>query len=99
MTSLITTMLKKTFDIDLLGDSLSELLSAIQQNQGEITLTRDGVPLAKVLPFSSSEESITPDNKALKPRTAGGWEGQIWIADDFDDESPEINAMFYGEDE
>ncbi len=98
MNSLIITMLKKTFEVNLLGDSLSELLSAIQ-NQGEITLTRDGVPLAKVLPFSSSEENVTTDNKALKPRTAGGWEGQIWMADDFDDESPEINAMFYGEDE
>ncbi len=98
MNSLIITMLKKTFEVNLLGDSLSELLSAIQ-NEGEITLTRDGVPLAKVLPFSSSQESVTPDNKALKPRTAGGWEGQIWMADDFDDESPEINAMFYGEDE
>ncbi len=92
------TMLKKTFEVNLLGDSLSELLSAIQ-NQGEITLTRDGVPLAKVLPCSSSEENVTTENKPLKPRRAGGWEGQIWIADDFDDESPEINAMFYGEDE
>ncbi len=91
-------MLKKTFDVNLLEDSLSELLSAIQ-NQVEIILTRDGVPLAKVLPFPSSEEKVTTDNKTLKPRTAGGWEGQIWIADDFDDESPEINAMFYGEDE
>lgn len=27
------------------------------------------------------------------------WKGQIWIANDFDDESPEVNAMFYGEDE
>ncbi len=75
-------------------DSLSELLLAIQ-NRVEVTLTRDGVPLAKVLPFPSNQENVTTDNKVLKPRTAGGWEGQISIADDFDDESPEINAMFY----
>ncbi|MBF2057874.1 MAG: hypothetical protein IGQ45_11815 [Cyanobacterium sp. T60_A2020_053] len=91
-------MLKKTFDVNLLQDRFSELLSAIQ-NQVEVILTRDGVPLATVLPFSSSEAKVTTDNKPLKPRTAGGWKGQIWIADDFDDESPEINAMFYGEDE
>ncbi|AUC62509.1 toxin-antitoxin system antidote component (plasmid) [Cyanobacterium sp. HL-69] len=91
-------MLKKTFDVNLLKDGLSELLSAIQ-NQEEVTLIRDGVPLAKVLPFPFNEEKVTGDNKLLKPRTAGGWEGQIWMADDFDDESPEINAMFYGEDE
>lgn len=91
-------MLKKTFDVNLLQDRLSELLSAIQ-NQVEVTLTCDGVPLAKVLPFPLSEEKVTTDNKPLKPRTPGGWEGQIWMADDFDDESPEINAMFYGEDE
>ncbi|WP_026101939.1 type II toxin-antitoxin system Phd/YefM family antitoxin [Geminocystis herdmanii] len=91
-------MLKKTFDVNLQGDNLSELLSAIQ-NQVEVTLTRDGVALAKVLPFPLGGEKITTDNKVLKPRTAEGWEGQIWIANDFDDELPKINTMFYGEDE
>lgn len=91
-------MLKTTFDVNLLGDGLSELLSAIE-NQVEVTLTLDGVPFAKVLPFPSSEEKVTTNDKTLKPRTAGGWEGQIFISDDFDDESPEINAMFYGESE
>ena len=36
-------------------------------------------------------------NKALIPRTSGGWEGKIIISEDFDDESEEINAMFYGD--
>jgi len=57
-------MLKKTFDVNLLKDGLSELLSAIQ-NQEEVTLIRDGVPLAKVLPFPSNEEAVTADNKSL----------------------------------
>lgn len=91
-------MLKTTFDVNLLGDGFSELLSAIQ-NQVEVTLTLNGVPLAKVLPFLSSEEKVIIDNNTLKPRIAGGWKGQIFISDDFDDESPEINAMFYGEGE
>lgn len=89
-------MLKKTLDVNLLQNGLSELLSAIH-NQEEVTLTRDGVPLAKVLPFH--EKKINENNNLLKPRIAGGWEGEIWIADDFDDESPEINAMFYGQNE
>ncbi|MGI0480303.1 type II toxin-antitoxin system Phd/YefM family antitoxin [Geminocystis sp. CENA526] len=91
-------MLKKTLDVNLWEDSLSELLSAIQ-NQVEVTLTLDGVPLAKVLPFSSTEKKVIKDEKMLKPRIAGGWEGQIWMADDFDDECAEINALFYGENE
>ncbi|WP_069790384.1 type II toxin-antitoxin system Phd/YefM family antitoxin [Cyanobacterium sp. IPPAS B-1200] len=93
-------MLNKNFDVNSLKNSLSELLSAIH-NQEEVTLTRDGVPFAKVLPFPSPDENVTTDykSKGLKPRSPGGWDGKIWIADDFNDDSPEINAMFYGEDE
>lgn len=92
-------MLKKTVDVNLLGDSLSELLSVIH-NEIEVTLTRNGVPVAKILPFpSTTDEKISTNKEILKPRTPGGWQGQIWMSDDFDDESPEINAMFYGEDE
>ena len=36
-------------------------------------------------------------NTTLIPRTPGGWEGKIIISEDFDDESEEINAMFYGD--
>ncbi len=36
------------------------------------------------------------DQGKLEPRTPGAWEGRVWIADDFDDESEEINFMFYG---
>jgi hypothetical protein len=35
--------------------------------------------------------------EAIPPRVGGAWEGRVWIADDFDDESEEINAMFYGQ--
>ena len=85
-------MSPKTFDIAYLSDNLADLLSDIQ-NHVEITLTRQGVPWAKVLPLDNPEEQI----EALPSRVAGAWEGRVWIADDFDDESEEINAMFYGQ--
>ena len=83
-------MSPKTFDIAYLSDNLADLLSDIQ-NHVEITLTRQGVPWAKVLPVVNQEKQL----EVLPPRVAGAWEGRIWIADDFDDESEEINAMFY----
>ena len=85
-------MSPKTFDIAYLSDNLADLLSDIQ-NHVEITLTKQGVPWAKVLPLDNPEKQID----ALPPRVAGAWEGRVWIADDFDDESEEINAMFYGQ--
>jgi hypothetical protein len=33
----------------------------------------------------------------LEPRVAGFWQGQVKIADDFDDISEEVIAAFYGE--
>jgi hypothetical protein len=33
----------------------------------------------------------------LEPRVAGFWQGQVKIADDFDDTSEEVIAAFYGE--
>ena len=83
-------MSPKTFDIAYLSDNLADLLSDIQ-NHVEITLTRQGVPWAKVLPVANPEKQL----EVLPPRVAGTWEGRVWIADDFDDESEEINAMFY----
>lgn len=39
---------------------------------------------------------LTPFNVAQSPRTLGGWEGKVWIADDFDAPDPEIEALFKG---
>lgn len=33
----------------------------------------------------------------LEPRIAGFWQGQVKIADDFDEASEEVIAAFYGE--
>lgn len=56
----------------------------------EIIIAKNGKPMAKLIP-------VTPD---LSPRVPGSMRGQIWIAEDFDDELPaDLLAAFYGEDE
>lgn len=56
----------------------------------EIILAVDGVPRARLIP-------LTEERSLRKP---GGWKGQIWVADDFDDPlPPEILRGFYGEDD
>jgi antitoxin (DNA-binding transcriptional repressor) of toxin-antitoxin stability system len=103
-------MSPKTFDIAYLSDNLPDLVSDIQ-NHVEVTLTLQGVPFARVLPLtqasptvintslnSASIESSSNFNKpseVLKSRVAGFWQGQVKIADDFDDTSEEIIAAFY----
>jgi hypothetical protein len=38
--------------------------------------------------------SSLPQKLQRKP---GGWKGKIWIAPDFDETTPEILEMFYGD--
>ncbi|MDZ7970324.1 MAG: hypothetical protein RM368_36250 [Nostoc sp. DedSLP03] len=74
-------MSEKTFDIAYLFDNLLELLSYIQNNV-EITLTRQRVPWAKVLPLSQAESTVEKaslnhgsmvmsSEDILEPRVAG----------------------------
>jgi prevent-host-death family protein len=53
---------------------LSKLLAEVEGGQ-EIVLARDGVPVAKLVPFP------TPADRRLR---TGDWAGQIWMAPDFD---------------
>jgi antitoxin (DNA-binding transcriptional repressor) of toxin-antitoxin stability system len=72
-------MSDKTLDITQLPDHLLDLLSDIQ-NQIEVTLTRDGVPLAKVVPLST-KASIIPQ--------PGLYPGSMVMSDDFDEPLPD----------
>ncbi len=67
---------------------LSQLIESVLAGQ-DVIISQGGKPLVRLVPY----EEIS------KPRTPGAWKGRIRIADDFDDESQEINAMFYGESE
>ncbi|MDZ8259774.1 hypothetical protein [Nostoc sp. ChiQUE01b] len=71
----------KTFDIADLSDNLADLLSDIQ-NHVEVTLTRQGVPWARVLPLSQ------PQEQPVVPK-AGLNRGSMVMSDDFDHPLPD----------
>jgi len=67
----------------------SELLKRVEGGE-EILIARAGQPVAKLVPLRGPVE----------PRQPGGWEGQVWIAPDFDAPLPDdILDAFEGRDE
>lgn len=66
---------------------LSDLVERAAAGE-EIIIAKSGRPRARLVPL--------PEERSL--REPGGWEGQVWIADDFDAPlPPEILAGFMGE--
>jgi len=65
---------------------LSRLLQRVAAGE-EITIANAGVPVARLVPIEVSQSK----------RQLGIDEGKIWLADDFDAPSPEIEALFGGE--
>lgn len=74
-------MSPKTFDIADLSDNLADLLSDIQ-NHVEITLTRQGVPWARVLPLAQTEEQLVVPKAGLN-------RGSMVMSNDFDAPLPD----------
>ena len=67
---------------------LSDLVERAASGE-EIIIAKAGMPKARLVPLAA----------ATTPRVPGGWEGQIWIADDFDEPlPPDILAGFHGDD-
>jgi len=64
---------------------LSRLLRRVAAGE-EITISRAGVPVAKLI-------AARPRSKS---RPMGMDRGKIWIADNFDQPDPELEALFYG---
>ncbi len=67
---------------------LSKLIESVLAGE-DVIISQRGKPLVRLIPYEGPS----------KPRTPGAWKECITISDDFDDESEEINAMFYGESE
>jgi prevent-host-death family protein len=67
---------------------LSRLLQRVAGGE-EVTIAHAGVPVARLVPVERSSAK----------RKLGIDTGKIWIADDFDAPSPELEALFEGEDE
>ena len=63
---------------------LSSLLARVAAGE-EVTIAKSGKPVAKLTSIESSQ----------KKRVGGFARGKIQIPDDFDDEDPKINRMFY----
>jgi antitoxin (DNA-binding transcriptional repressor) of toxin-antitoxin stability system len=70
-------------------EAQSHLLQLIESALGgeEVIISQGGHPLVRLV---SCQE-------ILKPRVPGFWQGQVKIAEDFDDSIEEITAAFYGE--
>lgn len=62
---------------------LSRLLERVAAGE-EIVIAKAGRPVARLVPYDEDDE----------PRELGGWEGQVWIADDFDELPPDLLEEF-----
>lgn len=65
---------------------LSALLVKVERGE-EVVISRAGKPVARLVPIK----------RLTRPRKGGGLKGQGWIAPDFDELDPAIEALFNGE--
>jgi prevent-host-death family protein len=65
---------------------LSQLVDQAAAGE-EVIIARNGRPVAQLVPLQRKPVEREP----------GGWEGKVWIADDFDEPDQEmIDAMYNG---
>jgi prevent-host-death family protein len=64
---------------------LSRLLKRVTAGE-EITISRAGVPVAKLIAARAKSKS----------RPMGMDRGKLWMAEDFDRPDPQLEALFYG---
>lgn len=64
---------------------LSRLLEEAVSGE-EIIIAKAGRPFVR----------LTPCVPEVTPRTLGGWEGRVWVSDDFDVVDERIIALFEG---
>lgn len=68
---------------------LSKLIESALAGE-EIIIAKAGKPLVKLIPYQENKQ----------PRMPGGWEGQVIMGEDFDDELPvNLLKLFKGEEE
>lgn len=65
---------------------LSRLLERVESGE-EIVIGRAGKPVAMLVPY----------RRPVGPRSQGGWEGRVRIADDFDELPLEVSSAFGGQ--
>jgi prevent-host-death family protein len=80
---------KKQVNLYEAKTQLSKLVDAAAAGE-EIIIAKAGKPKARLMPLERAKPSRRP----------GGWEGRIWIADDFDEDlPPDVLAAFLGGDD
>ena len=67
---------------------LSALAEKAQSGE-RVIIAKAGKPYVELVPYKTQKGD----------RVLGGYEGQVWMAPDFDETSPEIIAAFEGEDD
>jgi antitoxin (DNA-binding transcriptional repressor) of toxin-antitoxin stability system len=77
--------LLKTVNVQYAKTQLSRLLEEAAAGE-TIVIGKAGKPMAMLVAWRPE----------LKKRKLGGWRDQVWIADDFDAPSPEIEKLFFG---
>jgi prevent-host-death family protein len=65
---------------------LSQLVAEVERTGAEVTISRHGVPVAKLVPF----RPVAP------PRQLGSWRGRVEISPDFDELPADLVAAFSG---
>ena len=75
-------MVREKVDVRELSSRLNELLALVAQGK-EVTVVKDETPVARLLPPETSETV----------RVAGLHQGEVWIADDFDNPLPDAFWM------
>jgi prevent-host-death family protein len=63
--------------------TLSKLVEKVAAGE-EVVIAKAGKPVAKLVKYERD------------PRKLGGWEGKVWMADDFDETDQELIDLFYG---
>lgn len=63
--------------------NLSSLIASVLSGK-DVVIAKAGQPIVKLIQY-------IPDNVK---RVAGLFKGDVWMSDDFDEESEEINKMF-----
>ncbi len=64
----------------------SRLVERVMRGE-EVVIGKAGKPVARLVPYREDDT----------PRLPGGWEGRVWIAEDFDELPAEVAATFRGE--
>ena len=77
----------RTVNISQAKSHLSRLVEEAAGGE-EIVIAKHNRPMARLVALETS----------ARPRKPGGWEGQVWMAEDFDAPLPkELETGFYGD--